>query len=36
LIWIELHVEGNEKGGCAGVITHQGYEIDQSPATKLL
>jgi hypothetical protein len=36
LTWIELHVEGSEKCGCAGVIAHKGDEIDQSPAAKLL
>jgi hypothetical protein len=33
---IELHVESREQCGCAGVIAHEGYEIDQSPAAKLL
>jgi hypothetical protein len=36
LTWIELHVEGGQECGCAGIIAHEGYEIDQSPTAELL
>ena len=35
LIWIELHVEGAEECRCAGIIAHEGDEIDQSTKAEL-